>query len=129
MEPRVIDSEAAPQFPTILSQGRRVGNLLFISGQVSMKPGTREVYGHDIREQVRQTLENVRAVCEAAGTNLERVVKTTIFLTDMRHYAAMNEVYKQFFKQPMPTRSCVAVAALALPNLLCEIEAVAEIPS
>jgi 2-iminobutanoate/2-iminopropanoate deaminase len=129
MPGKVIDSEAAPQFPTILSQGRRVGNLLFISGQVSMKPGTREVYGNDIREQVRQTLENVRAVCEAAGTGLSNVVKTTIFLTDIRHYAAMNEVYKQFFKPPMPTRSCVAVAALALPNLMCEIEAVAEIPS
>lgn len=126
---RVIDSEAAPQFPTILSQARQVGNLLFISGQVSMKPGTREVYGTDIREQVRQTLENIRAICEAAGTNLDHVVKTTIFLTDMRHYAAMNEVYKQFFKQPMPTRSCVAVAALALPNLMCELEAIAEIPS
>lgn len=129
MPGKVIDSEAAPQFPTILSQGRVVGNLLFISGQVSMKPGTREVYGNDIREQVRQTLENVRAVCEGAGTSLGHVVKTTIFLTDIRHYAAMNEVYKQFFKPPMPTRSCVAVAALALPNLMVEIEAVAEIPS
>ena len=129
MSARVIESEAAPQFPTILSQGRRVGNPLFISGQVSMKAGSREVYGNDIREQVKQTLENVRAVCEAAGTSMASVVKTTIFLTDMRHYAAMNEVYKQYFKPPMPTRSCVAVAALALPALMCEIEAVAELPS
>lgn len=129
MASRVIDTPEAPSFPTILSQGRVVGNLLFISGQVSMKPGTREVFSNDFRDQMRQTLLNIRAVCEAAGTNLDRVVKTTIFLTDMRHYAIMNEVYKQFFKQPMPTRSTVAVAGLALPNLLVEIEAVAEIPT
>ncbi len=129
MTSRVIDTNAAPQFPTILSQGRVVGNLLYVAGQVSMKAGSREVSGTDIREQVRQTLENVRAVCEAAGTNLSRVVKTTIFLTDMRHYAAMNEVYKQYFKPPMPARSCVAVQALALPSMLCEIEAIVEIPS
>lgn len=129
MESRTIETSEAPQFPSILSQARVVGNLLFIGGQVSMKPGTREVFGTDIRDQVRQTLENIRAICEAAGSNLSRVVKTTIFLTDMRHYAAMNEIYKQFFKHPMPARSCVAVAGLALPSMLVEIEAVAEIPS
>ncbi|MCC6572976.1 MAG: RidA family protein [Planctomycetes bacterium] len=129
MESRVIDSAEAPNFPTILSQGRVVGNLLFISGQVAMKPGTRDIIAGDFRDQMKQTLTNVRSVCEAAGTNMERVVKVTIFLTDMRHYATMNEVYKQFFKQPMPTRSTVAVAGLAIPSMLVEIEAIAEIPT
>ena len=128
MNSRVVETSEAPAFPTVLSQGRVVGNLLFISGQVSMKADRREVHGADIREQTRQTLENVKNICLSAGTSMDRIVKTTIFLTDMRHYAAMNEVYKEHFKQPMPTRSCVCVNALAQPTMLIEIEAVAELP-
>lgn len=124
-----INTPHAPGFPTILSQARTCGNLVFTSGLVPMEPGRREVCAGGIREQTGLVLRNLAAVLQAAGSGLPHVLKVTVFLTDMANYRAMNEVYKQHFEAPLPARSCVAVRQLALPEMLVELEAVAEIPS
>ena len=126
---KVISSSHAPSFPTILSQARRVGNLLFTCGTVPMRPGTKELAAADIEGQTRVSLENLGHILRAGGADFATCVKVTVYLTDMRDYSAMNAIYKQFFKQPMPARTCVGVKELALPGMRVEIEAVAEIPS
>ncbi|MCC7509807.1 MAG: RidA family protein [Planctomycetes bacterium] len=122
-----IHTDKAPAFPTILTQARRSGNLVFTSGTVPMHPGDKQVVGKNITEQARVSLQNLSRVLEAAGARLQDVVKVTVYLTDMKDYSAMNAVYKEFFKPPMPARSCVGVLELALPQMRIEIEAVAEI--
>jgi 2-iminobutanoate/2-iminopropanoate deaminase len=107
---------------------RQVGNLYFISGQVGIDPETKTAYGI-ITEQTEQVLKNLKAVLATAELELKHVVKTTVFLTDMRYFAAVNEIYEKYFEAPRPARSAVAV--LELPRvagdtrLLVEIEAVA----
>ncbi|MBX3459136.1 MAG: RidA family protein [Planctomycetes bacterium] len=123
-----ISTEHAPAFPTILSQARRAGNLVFTSGTVPMKPGERTVSGTTIEEQTRLSIENLAHVLNAAGAGLPQVIKVTVYLTDMADYRAMNSVYKQHFKPPMPARTCVAVKELALPDMRIELDAVAELP-
>ena len=123
-----IRTDKAPAFPTILSQARRSGALIFTSGTVPMLPGQKHTTGSNITEQTRLSLQNLSCVLEAAGARLDNVIKVTVYLTDMKDYSAMNAVYKQFFKPPMPARTCVGVKELALPQMRIEIEAVAEIP-
>lgn len=110
------------------SYGIRLGNLLYVSGQMSVDPTTNKPVAGDIRNQTRKALENVRAVLECAGASLDDVLKTTVFIADMNEFGQMNEVYREFFsKDPRPARSTVQVAALAM-GLKVEIEAVARIP-
>lgn len=123
----VVHTENAPSFPTILSQGRRVGNLLFTCGTVPMLPGGKELAAISIKDQTRLSLVNLGHILRAGGADFATVIKATVYLTDMRNYSAMNAVYKEFFAQPMPARTCVGVRELALPGMLVEIEAVAEI--
>lgn len=107
------------------SQGIVCGDLVFSSGQLPMNPETKTM-PEDIAEQARYSLQNVQAVLEAAGSGMDQVVKTTVFLTNMADFAKVNEVYSTFFKDPFPARSCIAVAALPLGARL-EIEAIATV--
>ncbi len=98
--------------------------LLFLSGQLPIDPATGAFPEGGVKEQTRQSILNARAILEAAGLSLSRVVKTTVFLADMADFAAMNEVYAQFFAEPFPARSAVAVKTLP-KGALVEIECIA----
>jgi reactive intermediate/imine deaminase len=102
----------------------RVGDLLFLSGQIGNVPGTRQLADTGIAGQTRQTFENIKTVLAAAGSSLDRVVKCTVFLVDMRDYAAMNAVYAEYFPRDPPARSTVAGSGLAL-GARVEIECIA----
>ena len=117
---------AAPGAPPGLpfSSAVRVGNLLFLSGQIGVKPGTRELVPGGIEAETRQTMENIKSVLEYAGSSLDRVVKCTIFLADMRDYAAMNAVYATFFPKDPPARSAMGASGLAF-SASVEIECIA----
>jgi 2-iminobutanoate/2-iminopropanoate deaminase len=117
---------AAPGAPPGLpfSPAVRVGNLLFLSGQIGVKPGTRELVSGGIEAETRQTMENIKSVLEYAGSSLSRVVKCTIFLGDMANYAAMNAVYATYFPKDPPARSAMGASGLAF-NAAVEIECIA----
>ncbi len=108
-----------------LSKAVRANGMIFVSGAVGYKPGTREVAGPDVAAQTRQTLENIKEILEEMGSSMEKVVKTTVFLTDVAtDFAEMNAVYAEFFPNDPPARSTIGVA-LAAPGLNVEIEAIA----
>ena len=117
---------AAPIGP--YNQAVVTGNLVYTSGQIPVDPATGQVVEGDIKAQTEMVLKNVRAILEAAGSSLDRAVKTTVFLKDMGDFAAMNEVYGRFFadKASAPARSTVEVARLP-KDVRVEIEAVAEL--
>ncbi|GIV17502.1 MAG: reactive intermediate/imine deaminase [Armatimonadota bacterium] len=124
MPKQVITTHDAPAAIGPYSQAIRVGNLVFTSGQIPLHPQTGEIVGDTAAEQARQVLHNLQAVLQAAGASLQDVVKTTIFLTDLGQFAAVNAVYAEFFPNDPPARSTVQVAAL--PRAVqVEIEAVA----
>ncbi len=100
--------------------------FVFVSGQVALDPRTGQFAGGDIRQQTERVIENVKAVLEAAGSNLHQVARTTVFLKDMSDFAAMNEVYARYFAAPLPARSTVEVARLP-KDALVEIDAIAAI--
>jgi 2-iminobutanoate/2-iminopropanoate deaminase len=125
MNKRVVATDKAPAAIGPYSQGIALGNLVFTAGQVGLVPGTKEFAGPDVASQTRQALRNVQAVLEAAGSCLHHVVKTTVFLLDMKEFSQMNEVYAQFFQENSPARSTVQVAALPM-GARVEIEAIAE---
>ena len=119
-----ISSPDAPAAIGPYSQAIRAGNLLFISGQTSVDPATGKIAPGGPAAEAEQCLKNIRAILKAAGTDMQHVVKVTVFITDMAHFAQVNEVYVKAFSPPFPARSCVAVRALPL-GCLVEIEAVA----
>jgi 2-iminobutanoate/2-iminopropanoate deaminase len=100
------------------------GKMIFTAGQIPIIPATGEIVAGDIKIQTRQAIENLKAILEAGGASLEGVVKTTVFIKDMNEFAAMNEVYGQYFGKSMPARSTVEVARLP-KNVRVEIEAIA----
>jgi len=106
------------------SQAVKANGFLFASGQVALDPRTNEFIGGDIRQQTERAMENIKAVIEAAGSNLHHVVKTTVFLKDMNDFAAMNEAYGKYFPAAPPARSTVQVARLP-KDALVEIEVIA----
>jgi 2-iminobutanoate/2-iminopropanoate deaminase len=108
------------------SQAVKSAGFLFASGQVALDPRTNEFFGGDIRQQTQLVLENIKAILEAAGSNLNHVVKTTVFLKDMNDFAAMNEVYAKFFTIAPPARSTVEVARLP-KDALVEIDVIASL--
>jgi 2-iminobutanoate/2-iminopropanoate deaminase len=118
-----ISTQQAPSAIGPYSQAVRAGDLLFTSGQIPLRPDGTLVEG-DVRVQTRQVMENLRAVLEAGGSSLSRVVKCTCFLADMNDFAAMNEIYGEFFAGDPPARSAVQVARLPR-DVAVEIEAVA----
>ncbi len=111
--------------PYPFSAAVRTSNLLFVSGQVGICNGK---VAEGIEEQTRWALENIRDVLAQAGSSLENVVKMTVFIKDMSLWPAMNEVYQTYFPKDPPARSSFGVDALALPELLVEIECIAEVP-
>ena len=123
---QVIHTDKAPAAIGPYSQAVQVGQLLFTSGQVPIDPETGAIVEGGIQEQARQSLNNIKAILNAAGTNMGAVVKTTVFLQDMNDFAAMNEVYAQFFQEPYPARSAVQVGRLPKDTLV-EIEAIAQL--
>ena len=106
------------------SQAIRANGFLYLSGQVALDPKTGELVGSDVAQQTQRTLENVKGILEAAGSNLHHVVKTTVFLKDMNDFAAMNETYAKYFPSAPPARSTVQVARLP-KDALVEIEVIA----
>lgn len=118
-----VETDAAPSAIGPYSQGMRAGALVFTAGQVGSEPST-GVLAEGVAAQADRALRNLSAVLDAAGTGLDRVVKTTVFLTDMADFAAMNEVYARHFSAPYPARSTVAVRALP-KGAAVEIEAIA----
>jgi 2-iminobutanoate/2-iminopropanoate deaminase len=122
MSKTVIATKSAPAAIGPYSQAVKAGNFVFCSGQLGLEPAT-GVLAVGIRAQAERSMNNLKAVAEAAGTTLDAVVKTTIFLADMADFAVVNEVYGSFFAGDKPARSTVAVAALPKGGLV-EIEAV-----
>lgn len=120
----VIATEKAPGAIGPYSQGIDAGELVFTSGQLPIDMSTGELELTDIQKATRNVLNNVQAILEKAGLSMSQVVKTTVFLTDMGDFAAMNEVYATFFPENPPARSCVQVAALP-KEVKIEIEVVA----
>ena len=120
-----ISTKKAPAAIGPYSQAIQVGGLVYTSGQLPINPETGAFVPGGIKEQTRQSLTNVKAVLEEAGTAMNRVVKTTVFLADMGDFADMNSVYAEFFSTPYPARSAVAVKTLP-KGALVEIEVVAE---
>ena len=121
---KVIEAKNAPGAIGPYSQAFITGNMVITSGQIPVNPADGSI-ADGISEQTRQSCLNVKAILEAAGSSMEKVVKTTCFLADMGDFAAFNEVYAQYFTGK-PARSCVAVKTLP-KNVLCEIEAIAEL--
>jgi 2-iminobutanoate/2-iminopropanoate deaminase len=125
-EKEVVRTEAAPApfQGAPYSQAIKAGSLVFVSGQLALEPGHTELRGGTIQEQTEQVLANLRAILEAAGTGLDRLVKTTVFLQNLDDFQGMNEVYARHVGDRPPARSTVEVARLP-SGALVEIEAVA----
>ena len=121
---RFVHTEAAPAPVGPYSQAVRTGQLLFVSGQVGLEPGTSAIAANDVEAQTERALRNVAAVIAAAGGSPQEIVKTTIFLVDMDEFARVNRVYAKFFGEHRPARSTVEVSRLPL-DAKVEIEAVA----
>ena len=122
---QVISTHQAPAAIGPYSQAIRVGNLLYTSGQIPINPATGQFAEGGIKEQTRQSLTNIKAILEEAGLTMAHVVKTTVFMADMNDFADMNAVYAEFFAEPYPARSAVAVKTLP-KGALVEIEVIAE---
>jgi 2-iminobutanoate/2-iminopropanoate deaminase len=110
------------------SMAVEIGDLVFVSGQIPLDAATGKLVGGDIAAQTRQSMENLKSILEAAGLGFEHVVKTTIFLTNMADFAAVNEVYRSYVAEPYPARSTIAVAALPM-GAKVEIEMIAVHPA
>ena len=123
---KVISTKQAPAAIGPYSQAIQVGNLVYTSGQIPIDPSTGAFVEGGIKEQIRQSLTNVKAILEEAGLSMSNVVKTTVFMADMGDFADMNAVYAEFFTEPYPARSAVAVKTLP-KGALVEIEVVAAI--
>ncbi len=120
----IIATENAPGAIGPYSQAVKAGNMVFCSGQIPIDPATGEFVSDDVARQTEQVLKNLSAVLEAAGTNLNNIVKTTVFLADMNDFAAMNEVYSKFFSENKPARATVQAARLP-KDAKVEIECIA----
>ena len=123
---KIISTTKAPSAIGPYSQAIQVGNLIYTSGQIPINPATGSFVEGGIKEQTRQSLLNVKAILEEAGLTMGNVVKTTVFMADMNDFADMNAVYAEFFTEPYPSRSAVAVKTLP-KGALVEIEVVAGI--
>ena len=112
MERKIIHSDAAPKAIGPYSQAVRVGNTVYLSGQIPLDPATMQLVSGDIDAEIRRVFDNLSAVAQAAGGSLADVVKLNVFLTDMSQFARVNEIMATYFKEPYPARAAVGVAAL-----------------
>ena len=124
MEKSVISTNNAPAAIGPYSQAIKAGNLVFVSGQIPIIPATGEILKGDIKLQTRQVLENLKNILDAAGSCVDNVVKTTVFMKDLNDYTAINDVYKEFFTDKPPARAAVQAARLPR-DVGVEIEAIA----
>lgn len=124
--PTAVSSPKAPKAIGPYSPAVRAGNLLFVSGQVPIDPATGNMIEGDIAAQTRRVLDNVGALLAAGGANFASVVRTTVFLADMNDFAAMNQVYGEYFSEPYPARATVQVARLPKDSRV-EIDVIAVI--
>ena len=125
MKREIISTTKAPSAIGPYSQGVKIGELVYTSGQIPVNPATGEMET-DIKKATERSMNNVKAILEEAGTSLENIIKTTIFLKDINDFAAVNEVYATFFNANPPARSCVEVGKLP-KDALIEIEAIAHL--
>lgn len=125
MEKEIINTKAAPAAIGPYSQGVKIGNMVFTSGQLPINPENGELV-EEPGKAAERALENVKAILEQAGSSLEKVIKTVIYLRDMNDFTVVNEVYSKYFSSNQPARSCVQVAKLPKNGVL-EIEAIAYI--
>ncbi len=122
---KCVNTDKIPSIPNApFSQGMIVGGLLFMSGQVGTDPATGKLVEGDICAQAEQCCKNVVALLESQGLTTAHVVKTTVFIADMNDFPKVNEVYKKYFREPFPARSCVAIKSLPL-GAQVEVEAIA----
>ena len=121
---KAISTTKAPGAIGPYSQAIEVGDFIYTSGQIPIDPTTGTFAEGGIKEHTRQSLQNIKAILEEAGSAMEKVIKTTVFLSDMNYFADMNSIYAEFFSEPYPARSAVAVKTLP-KNALIEIEVVA----
>lgn len=121
-----IQTDQAPAAIGTYSQAIKVGGTVYLSGQIPLDPNTMALVEGDIQVHIRRVLENLSAVCEAAGGSLQNIVKLNIYLTDLSHFATVNEVMAQYFEQPYPARAAVGVAALP-KGAMVEMDGVMEI--
>ena len=124
MSKELINTAKAPAAVGPYSQGIRSGETCYFSGQVGLVPETGKMVEGDVAAQAEQALKNLSAVLAEAGLTTENVVKTVVFITDMDNFPAVNEVYKKYFCEPFPARSCVAIKSLPL-GAQVEVEAIA----
>jgi len=126
MQKKIISTNKAPQAIGPYSQAVRFNNLLFVSGQIPIEPKSGAILTGNIKEQTKQILENLNSILTAGESSLNNVLRTTIFLTNLENYAAVNEVYTQFFGKSQPARSTVQVSRLP-KDVQIEIDAIAGI--
>jgi 2-iminobutanoate/2-iminopropanoate deaminase len=119
-----VRTEAAPAAIGPYSQAVKANGFVFVSGQIALDPGTGQMVGHDIKQQTRRALENIKAILAASGSSLEKVVRCGVFLKDMNDFGPMNEEYTSFFKEQPPARTTVQVAKLPR-DALVEIDVIA----
>lgn len=124
MQPELILSDRLPRPVGPYSPAIKVGNLIFTSGQLPVNPRTGQIVGADFEQQVRQVLENLKTLLEAAGTDFGRILKCTVFVTNLDNFAILNQVFSEYFPVNPPARSAVQVSRLPL-NAQVEIEVIA----
>jgi len=124
----IISTDNAPSAIGTYSQAVKVNNTVYLSGQIPLIPATMTVISEDFTEQTHQVFKNLVAVCEAAGGNINDMVKVNIFMMDLANFATVNEVMSQYFKQPYPARAAVQVSRLP-KDVLIEIDGVMELPN
>jgi reactive intermediate/imine deaminase len=112
MSREIIHTDNAPSAIGTYSQAVKTGNTVYLSGQIGLDPDTMEMVQGDISARIHQVFKNLTAVCEAAGGSLDDMAKVTIFLTDLGHFATVNEIMAQYFNEPYPARAAVGVAQL-----------------
>jgi len=108
----IIKTDAAPAAIGTYSQGVRVGDTVYLSGQIPLQPATMELVEGDIEVQIRQVFDNLAAVANAAGATMKDVAKLNVFLTDLSHFPLVNQVMSEYFSEPYPARAAIGVAAL-----------------
>lgn len=112
MSKSAIHTDKAPAAIGTYSQAIRHGDTVYLSGQIPLDPQTMEIVEGEIREQIHRVFRNLAAVCEAAGGDLDRIVKLTVFLTDLGHFGDVNEIMGEYFQKPYPARAAIGVASL-----------------
>lgn len=128
MTKSIISTEKAPAAIGTYSQAVKVGTTVYLSGQIPLVPETMEMVSDDFTEQTHQVFKNLVSVCQAAGGEIQNMVKVNIFLTDLSNFATVNEVMSQYFNEPYPARAAIGVAQLPKDSQI-EIDGILELPS